>query len=153
SLLTALQGEAAGDLELVVCRDGGRGPEVLFEQVKLPVRLARARARLGHAPNCFLPPVRPCPGGVTSPALPFQTWPEDFGRVTGAKYRFLAKAAARSAERVIVPSQYTADDVCGRYGVPAERMRVIPEAAALPVGSGAPPDGTYVLAIGDLRRK
>src|SRR5436305_2179730 len=104
------------------------GPEVAWEQVGLPLGALTRRAALLHAPNCFLPLVRPCPGVVTVHDLAFETWPEDFGRVTGLKYRRLARAAARSAERVICPSSYTADDVAARYGVADDRLRIIPEA-------------------------
>jgi glycosyltransferase involved in cell wall biosynthesis len=150
-LLEALR-DAAG-IELIAFRDGGLGPEILFEQVKLPAAAHRRRAALIHAPNCFLPLVRSCPGVVTIHDLAFERWPEDFARVTGLKFRVLARLAARSAERVIVPSRFTADDLCATYGVDPERVRVIPEAAALAAGEVEPPKGPYILAVGDLRKK
>jgi glycosyltransferase involved in cell wall biosynthesis len=153
-LLAALrEGPAAADLELHVFTDGGAGPEVLFEQVKLPLLLRRRRARLIHTPNCFLPLVRPCPGVVTINDLAFERWPSDFVPRTLLKYRRFTPLAARSAERVICPSQFTADDVCATYGVDRAVVRVIPDAAALPVGDLEPPPGPYVLAVGDLRQK
>jgi glycosyltransferase involved in cell wall biosynthesis len=153
SLVEALRAGGQEGLELLVLVRGGFGPEVLFEQVKLPLALRRARAALIHAPNCFLPLLRPCPGVVTVHDLAFETWPDDFARVTGLKYRTLARAAVRSAELVICPSSFTANDVCSRYGVPTARVRVIAEAPALPLGSEAAPAGPYLLAVGDLRRK
>jgi glycosyltransferase involved in cell wall biosynthesis len=150
-LLDALRGVEGIDLD--VYTDGGVGPELLFEQVKLPLALRRRRAALIHAPNWFLPLARPCPGVVTVHDLAFERWPEDFVPLTRAKFRVLARLAARSAERVIVPSQFTADDVCTTYGVDRSLVRVIPYAAALPVGELAPPAGPYVLAVGDLRKK
>src|SRR5205085_4421455 len=69
-------------------------------------------------------------------------------------YRVLARAAARSAERVICVSRSTADDVVARWGVAAERIRVVPNAPALATGDAPVPDGApYVLGIGDLRAK
>jgi glycosyltransferase involved in cell wall biosynthesis len=59
----------------------------------------------------------------------------------------------RSAERVVCISEHTRHDVCTRYGVDPERTRVIPLAAALPSGRLEPPEGPYVLAVGDLRGK
>jgi glycosyltransferase involved in cell wall biosynthesis len=153
SLVAALQNGACGDLEMLVLDGAARGPEVVFEQVVLPWRAARAGAGVVHAPNCFLPLVRRCPGVVTIHDLAFETWPQDFASRTRVKYRVLARAAARSAQRVIVPSQFTASDVCGRYGVVPERVRVIPEAPALALGSAAAPPGRYLLAVGDLRLK
>jgi glycosyltransferase involved in cell wall biosynthesis len=129
--------------------------------VKLPLSLRRSRAAVIHAPNCFLPLARPCPGVVTINDLAFETWPSDFAPLTRWKYRVLARAAARSAERVICPSSFTRDDVCERWGIDPDKARVIPDAPALPAG-GAPvsegsaaaaPGGPYLLAVGDLRRK
>lgn len=152
-LVAALQSGAADDLELKILTDGGPGPELLFEQVRLPLRLQKSGAALVHAPNCFLPLIRPCPGVVTINDLAFETWPSDFAPVTRWKYRLLARAAARSAERIICPSHFTRDDVCSRYGVDPGKVRVIPDAAALALGDEPAPDGPYLLSVGDLRQK
>jgi glycosyltransferase involved in cell wall biosynthesis len=92
---------------------------------------------------------------VTIHDLAFEAWPDDFAPRTRVKYRLLAPRAARSAELVICPSAFTRDDVCERYGVDPGKVRVIPEAPALPAGEAPPPPGgtPYVLAVGDLRRK
>src|SRR3712207_2978040 len=81
-----------------------RGPELLWEQVGLPRALRRRGATLVHAPNCFLPLRRPCPGVVTIHDLAFEAFPGDFAPLTLRKYRWFTPRAARSAERVIVPS-------------------------------------------------
>lgn len=141
-------------VELRAIRDGGPGPEVVFEQLRLPRKLARLTPDLVHAPNCFLPLRRPCPGVVTIHDLAFEEHPEDFARVTGAKYRWFTPRAVRSAERVICVSRFTADDVVQRYGVDEAKLRVVRNAPSLPIGTRAVPDGDpYVLAIGDLRPK
>lgn len=152
-LLEALPGALGAEMKLWPLWEGGAGPEVIFEQLRLPRRLRRRRAALVHAPNCFLPLLRPCPGVVTVHDLAFETWPRDFDPRTALKYRVLTRAAARSAERIICPSRFTADDLCERYGVRAEKVHVIAEAPALPAGSLPPPPGPYVLAVGDLRAK
>jgi glycosyltransferase involved in cell wall biosynthesis len=154
-LVSALLAGAAGDLDVVAVERGMPGPEFVFEQVGLPLLLARRGAALVHAPNCFLPLLRPCPGVVTINDLAFETWPEDFAPRTRAKFKLIARLAARSAERIICPSQFTANDVCRRYRVDPGKVRVIPDAPAVRVrGShGANPDGPYLLAVGDLRRK
>ncbi len=142
------------ELEYQVISEGGRGPELLFEQVELPVRLRRQRADLVHAPNCFLPLARPCMGVVTIHDLAFEVFPEDFSKRTGWKYRTFARRAARSAQRVICVSGYTAEDVVRRYDVDEARVRIIPNAPSLPIGDEAvPDDGPYLLAVGDLRPK
>ena len=168
-LVRALGAQASAELPIVALTRrrgagalGSLGPEVAFEQAWLPLALRRSGAALVHAPNCFLPLARPCPGVVTIHDLAFETWPADFAPATRAKYRVLARAAARSAQRVICPSQFTADDVCQRYGVDAAKVRVIAEAPALAMaggsaagagGAGAVVAKPYVLAVGDLRAK
>jgi glycosyltransferase involved in cell wall biosynthesis len=130
------------------------GPEVLWEQAALPLSALRRRDALIHAPNCFLPLARPCPGVVTIHDLAFEAFPDDFAPSARWKYRVLARAAARSAERVICVSAATADDVAVRWGVPSSRLRVVPNAPALPVGDApVPDDAPYVLGVGDLRAK
>jgi len=79
--------------------------------------------------------------------------PEDFSRRTGWKYRTFTPQITRSAERVICVSKHTRDDVCERYGVNPERTRVVLSAPSLPLGDEPPPEGPYLLAVGDLRRK
>jgi glycosyltransferase involved in cell wall biosynthesis len=164
-LIDALRVGADEGFALDVVSDGGAGPEVVFEQLKLPRLLRRRGVALVHATNCFLPLRRPCPGVVTIHDLAFEAWPGDFRPRTRVKYRLIAPRAVRSAELVICPSAFTRDDLCERYGVDAGKVRVIPEAPALAVaGSGPaaaarpraaslPPGAPYVLAVGDLRRK
>lgn len=152
-LVRALAAGAAEGFELDAVTSGGAGPEVVFEQLRLPLLLARRRAALVHATNCFLPLVRTCPGVVTINDLAFETWPSDFATRTRVKYRAIARLAARSAERVICPSAFTREDVCSRYGVAPGKVRVIPDAPALALGHQPAPAGPYVLAVGDLRAK
>jgi glycosyltransferase involved in cell wall biosynthesis len=150
-LVRALRRRA--EVELLELDEGGRGPELAWEQLVLPRILARERAGLVHAPNCFLPLRRPCPGVVTVHDLAFEDHPEDFARLTGWKYRTLTPRCARSAERVICVSEHTRRDLCERYGVDPERTRTIHSAPSLPIGGEPPPAGPYLLAVGDLRRK
>ena len=153
-LAAALRSAAGSDgLDYWFLERGGRAPELWWEQVTLPRLLRRRRPALVHAPNCFLPLRRPCPGVVTVHDLAFEDHRDDFSRRTGWKYRTMTRRAARSAERVICVSHFTRDDVCARYGVDAERTRVIPNAPALPAGSAKPPAGRYLLYAGDLRPK
>ena len=128
-------------------------PEVAWEQVGLPRALRRRGATLVHSPNCFLPLRRPCPGVVTIHDLAFEAFSGDFEPLTLRKYRWFAPRAARSAERVIVPSPFTGRDVIERYGVRPSKVRIVPEAPSLPIGDAPPADGDYVLAVGDVRAK
>jgi glycosyltransferase involved in cell wall biosynthesis len=154
-LLSALEG--AGGVEVEALRDGGRGPEVWWEQVTLPRALRRNGADLVHVPNCFLPLRRPCPGVVSVLDLAFEAFPDDFAARTRWKYRTLTPRAVRSAERVIAISAFTRDDLVARYGVDEAKVRVVPLApaiGALGVGHWALGEaGPYLLAVGDLRAK
>ena len=140
---------------------GPLGPEVAFEQVWLPLALRRRHAALVHAPNCFLPLVRPCPGVVTIHDLAFEAWPADFAPATRAKYRVLTPAG-----RPLGAADHLPVAVHRRRRVPALRGRP-GEGAGDPGGAGAGcgvgrpaspapeagGDGRYVLAVGDLRAK
>ncbi len=139
-LIQALRARPEDDVRYAFVERTGGGPELLWEQVRLPRTLRRLRPALVHAPNCFLPLRRPCPGVVTVHDLAFDVHREDF-------------PGPRSAERVISVSAFTAADVCRRYDVAPDRVRVVPLAPALPEGSLAPPPGPYLLAVGDLRPK
>lgn len=153
-LIRALYGlgpEAGFQLGAMTAR--GHGPEVLWEQVGLPRALRRRGAALVHAPNCFLPLRRPCPGVVTVHDVAFEPFPEDFGRRTGAKYRLLTPRAVRSAQRTVCVSRFTASELERRYGADPARLRVISLAPALARGSDPPPAGPYLLGVGDLRIK
>lgn len=152
-LIAALRTEEREGLTLRTIERGGPGPELVFEQLALPLLLRRERIDAVHAPNCFLPLVRPCPGVVTIHDLAFEAHPRDFSARTRWKYRTLASRAARSAQRVICDATFTRDDICSRYGVDPDRVRVVPLAPALSTGDAAPPPGPYLLAIGDLRAK
>ena len=153
-LAAALRDSPAGDgieLRLLEPPAPERGPELLWEQVLLPRVLRRERIDAVHAPNCFLPLRRPCPGVVTVHDLAFEAFPDDFSRLTGLKFRTIARRAVRSAERVLCVSEFTRREVCERYGASRDRTRVVPLAAAMPAGAADPPSGRYVLAVGDLR--
>ncbi len=159
-LITALAAGAAGELDVVSVRHGGPGPEIVFEQLGLPVLLRRRRAAVVHAPNCFLPLIRPCPGVVTINDLAFEAWPEDFVPRTRVKFQVMSRLAARSAQRIICPSRATADDLVRRYRIDVAKIRVIPDAASLSRADASlgarqspGPSAPYVIAVGDLRRK
>lgn len=150
-LLAAL--ERRDDLDILPLTRGWPGPEVGWEQVVLPRILRREHAALVHAPNCFLPLQRPCPGVVTIHDLAWEEHPDDFAWTTAWKYRTLVPRAAQSAERVICVSEFTRADVVRRYGIDEEKIRVIGEAPSLAIGDAEPPAGQYILAVGDLRMK
>ncbi len=131
-LLAALR--RRDDVEVRPHAGGGRLPELAWEQVGWPARLLGDRPDVLHAPNCFLPLVRPCPGVVTVHDLAFEVHPDDFAPRTGWKYRTITRRAVRSAEAVICVSHATADDVLERYGADPARIHVVPNGPSLPLG-------------------
>jgi glycosyltransferase involved in cell wall biosynthesis len=154
-LLAALQ--RRDDVDVRPHAGGGRLPEIAWEQLGWPARLLDDRPDLLHAPNCFLPLLRPCPGVVTVHDLAFETHPDDFSPRTGWKYRTFTRRAMGSAEAVICVSQATADDVLERYAADPARIHVVPNGPSLPRFAGSAASGgadpPYLLAIGDLRAK
>jgi glycosyltransferase involved in cell wall biosynthesis len=143
-----------GAVDLVEMPRGWPGPEALWEQVGLPLRLRALKPDLVHAPHCFLPLRRPCPGVVTVHDLAFEVFPHDFSSRTGAKFRAITPRAARSAERVICVSEFTRGDLCDRYGVDPAKVRVVHNGPSLPIGSTPVPQREpYILGVGDLRAK
>jgi glycosyltransferase involved in cell wall biosynthesis len=151
-LCGALRRRGAGEgVDLCFLEEGWPGPELLWEEVALPFLLRRRGAAAVHSLNWTFPLVRPCPGIVTIHDLSWEVYPEDQPPKTRWKARMIAPRAARSAERVICVSNYTRDDLCERYRVEPEKVRVIGEAPGLPLGDAEPPRGPYLLAAGDLR--
>lgn len=153
-LVAALERHApTAGIELSVLEQGGRAPEIVWEQVTLPHLLRRGAADAIHSPNCFLPLRRPCPGIVNVHDIAFETHPEDFSRRTGWKFRTIAPRAVRSAERVICLSEHTRQALQDAYGVAPDKTRIVHAGPALPISTAEPPAGPYLLAVGDLRKK
>lgn len=66
-------------------------------------------------------------------------------------YRHLLGPALRRALAVVTPSEATRADVCRFYGIPRERVHVIPHGSPVPLASGPRPrrpDDRYILWIG-----
>lgn len=133
-LLAALR--RRDDVDVRPHAGGGRLPEIAWEQLGWPARLVADRPDVLHAPNCFLPLVRPCPGVVTVHDLAFETHPDDFSPRTGWKYRTFTRRAVASADAVICVSQATADDVLERYGADPGRIHVVANGPSLPLAGG-----------------
>ncbi len=112
-------------LEPVFDRRPGAHP-ILWEQFRLPRLLRREPADVIFSPGYSLPRAPGRPSLVTIHDLAFEHRPGDFGFRELRRRRYLARSAARAATRVLTDTGRTAADLRQRYGVPAERVAVVP---------------------------
>src|SRR5205823_3420791 len=81
----------------------------------------------------------------------FLTSPEHTRGEVKRDYATLARDHAHRADRIVVPSLFTANEVERRLGVPAERIAVCPHGRPDWAPRKAPPkDGGYILFFGTL---
>ena len=108
----------------------------LWEQWWLPRQCRRDGVALLHSPHNFGLPARcPVPRVLTlhdaidsvyyQDRLPWRAWL----RPGNARARLLLQVARRSADRVVTVSDHAKADLVRRFGLPAGRVTVIPEAA------------------------
>jgi len=112
--------------------------------------LTQARFDVAHSPHPLLLPSRTAARVVTIHDLYFLTYPERGRAEIRRDYPALARRHAHQADRIIVPSQFTARDVEQRLEVPPERISVCrhgrPDWQPRP-GTDV---GGYVLFVGTL---
>ena len=106
---------------------GNRPPlRILWEQGLQPAVLWRIKADLLHAPVNVGPLARPCPLVVTVHDLSFCLFPETFRPGQRFYQTILTRWTARHAERVIAVSESTRADLVRLFGVPRDRITVVP---------------------------
>lgn len=170
-ILRGLRGR--DDLELIAAVEAGQRPtDVLAPPVRLRrvpsngfARLAamallarQERADVVHA-MYFLPPATGRPTVLTIHDLSFERFPEFFSRRALMRDRFLIRASARAASRVITVSGASGRDLVELYGLQESRVVAIPNGVSprfRPVDgvAWAPYDGDRplrVLAVGTLQ--
>ena len=99
---------------------------ILWEQFRLPRLLRNDPADLLFAPGYSLPRAPGRPSLVTIHDLSFERLPGDFGFRELWRRRYLARAAARTATRVLTDTRRTAKELRQHYGLPPERVAVVP---------------------------
>ncbi|GAB4108954.1 MAG: glycosyltransferase family 1 protein [Acidobacteriota bacterium] len=103
----------------------------ILELWLFPRAARRDRLDLFHAPDLLpTPRVTSCPVWVTIHDLIPWVFPEEYARRTPRDFRYALDRAldrARQADRILTVSEHSKQDICGRLGVPAERVTVIPE--------------------------
>ncbi|MCY3969870.1 MAG: glycosyltransferase family 1 protein [Acidobacteria bacterium] len=115
----------ASHCEAVFDRRPGAHP-ILWEQFRLPRLLRREQPDVVFSPGYSLPRTRGRPSLVTIHDLSFEYLPGDFGFRELRRRRYLARSAARAATRVLTDTRRTAADLRQRYGLPADRVAVVP---------------------------
>jgi glycosyltransferase involved in cell wall biosynthesis len=152
-LLAALRGQPDLDLELLAFGGAGRVSSVVRDAVWYPLGLAR-RARRLDLLHCttFRGPVRaPVPSVLTVHDLAILRFPEAFPpwhRLYGAAG---LERVLRSADALVAVSEFTRQELVALSGIPAERIRVVPNGVDPGfVADGPRAEGDYVLAVATL---
>ena len=120
---------------------------------RVPRLLRRLRPALAHFQHA-LPPRPPCPTVVTLHDLSFQRSRHAMPLTDTIAFRATVPRSARRATRVIAVSERTKRDVVELYGVPPERIAVIPhgvDPAFSPAANG--PTGGYLLFVGAIQQR
>lgn len=105
---------------------GNLALDVLWLHVMLPFTAWRRGAALLHAPVNWGPWWSTCPTVVTMHDLSWERVPEAFPESFRSYARRFARRSVKRAARVIAVSESTSRDLQELYGVPPERIRVVP---------------------------
>ena len=97
-----------------------------WQQMEVPWRAGRARARILHVPGFDAPWLKPCPVVLTVHDLIGMLLPEDLPPASHFYWSRWLPASVRRADRVITDSKHSRDDVVRLLGIPPERIEVIP---------------------------
>ena len=95
----------------------------------LPVELLRRPPDLLHVTS-IAPLICPCPSVFTVHDLAYRMMPEIYPRAVRFRLDALISLGIRRARQVIAVSEATRRDLLDHYDIPADRVTVIPEAAA-----------------------
>jgi glycosyltransferase involved in cell wall biosynthesis len=156
-LVGALRGRPSLDLELLSFGGRGRSSSVLRDALWYPFGIAR-RARDLDVLHCttFRGPARSrVPTVLTVHDLAILRFPEAFPRWHRLYGSAGLATVLRAADAVVAVSEFTKEEVVALAGVPAERIRVVPNGVdELFHAPRAPSDtvsqGDYVLAVATL---
>jgi glycosyltransferase involved in cell wall biosynthesis len=154
SLLAALEDE---DVEVRRYALGGSSRALVpvrdlgWYLAALPLRARRDRVDVLHCPTQRAPVHSSAPLVVTFHDLAVLRHPETFNRWTRDYSRLTLPRVARAATRLIAVSEFTKGELLELLAVPAEKVRVIPNAVGEPfTAEGDAAEGDYVLAVSTL---
>lgn len=129
--------------------------------VGLPQAMRHGRVDLLHAPSYTAPFWAPAPVVVTVHDVSYARRPEFFPYRRDAVRRAFYRRSAVGATLVVTDSSFSASEIRQAYGIPAERVVVVPLGVdasfhAGPPGTAHAPTGVpspFVLHVGDLHER
>jgi glycosyltransferase involved in cell wall biosynthesis len=152
-LVGALRGRRGLELELLTFGGPGRVASVVRDALWYPVALPR-RVRSLDLLHCttFRGPVRSrAPTVLTVHDLAILRHPDAFPAWHRLYGSVGLRRALRAADAVVAVSEFTRNEVATLAGIPAGRIRVVPNGVDAVFGPDGPrADGTYVLAVATL---
>ena len=132
-------------------QDAGRGAGTRWEQMRLPGLVARTRPDVFFAAGYTAPLRLSRPYVVAIYDVSFCAHPEWFSWREGLRRRWLTRAAARRAHRIVTISEFSAAEIVQYLGVPRERIVLAPPGAPKPSPRPAGlPRKPIVLFVGSL---
>ncbi len=125
-----------------------------WEQVVEPVLVSRLGLDVVHSPVNVSPVLMSASSVVTVHDLGFMLHPEVFPAAKRYYLQAMVRRSVRSARQVIAPSLATADDITEQFGVPPDRISVIPEGVderfRVEKDSPRPLAEPYILYVGTI---
>jgi len=130
----------------------------MWSQVRLPLALAAERPDLLFVPGHAIPFAWPRKVLTVVHDLGFERHPKAYRPSERAYLRLSTRWAASRCRLLIAVSESTRQDLILLYGVPPERVRVVPLGIDWPSGAAAPPsrlaelgvNGNFVLQVGRI---
>jgi glycosyltransferase involved in cell wall biosynthesis len=126
--------------------------QIVRMSLGLPRLLRRLGPRLAHFQH-VLPLQCPCPAVVTVHDLSFEQHPELMGPRDRFVFRTMVPRSVRRAARVVAVSEWTKRDLVSHYGLPEDKVVVIPngvDPVFSPAGESRD-DDPYALFVGTLQ--
>ena len=152
-LLGALRDRPDLELELLSFGGPNRLSSGARDALWYPVGLARRARRLDvlHCTTFRGPPRPRIPTVLTVHDLGIIRYPDAFPQWHRLYGKVGLRKVLRAADVVVAVSEFTKDEVVALVGVPAERVRVVPNGVDAVFGrEGAAAEGDYVLAVATL---
>jgi glycosyltransferase involved in cell wall biosynthesis len=126
--------------------------------LSLPLAVRDARLDVFHAPAYTAPLWGVHPQAVTIHDVSYERKPEWNAYKNDRARRFFYRRSALSADQIITDSAFSRSEITAAYGIPGERISVVPLAAAKqftpgPFDPSTAPSGVkqpYALHVGDL---